>query len=240
MTFIKTYRLSLLAVVVILFLNSCKKDKQTDPVLQLKGTYKSDAYFNLDDIQMFTVNGQVQDAAALNDFIKRRELDFTSGKTEALNSEMGAINFTGDGAATIDLPNNNGTLTPTKFTLTDKTTSGFILKQNDILKNAYGKSDTHIGQLFDIANLIDETANCQQTPTGLTLCDYVHKLPFTFSGTALNLSYYSLAVYNQQPGLSQLAFIIDEPGIFNKIITTKLVAGDTLVVQTKYLQFSKK
>lgn len=239
MAYIKTYRLSLFIFTAILFLNSCKKDKQTDLVSQLNGAYRSDAYFTLSNIQMFTTNGQVQDAALIGDFIKRRKLDFTTGETEPLNSEMGAINFDGDGNATINLPDGKGTLIPTKFSITDKTTSSFILRQNNNLRTSVTDNDNRVARLVETSNLIDQTVNCQMSLNGHTQCDYVRRLPFTLSNNAINLSYYSIAIYGKQPGLEQLAAVTDAPGIFNKNITGNLIAGDTLVVQSKYLRFSK-
>lgn len=239
MTLIKTFRFSLLALVVILLLNSCKKSDQTDPISLLKGTYQSETSLSLSDIQMFTVNGQVQDPAVLNDFIKRRKLDFTSGKTEPLNSDRGTINFTGDGSATMDLPDNTGILTATKFTIIDKTAAGFTLKQNDTLKNSIQHNNTRMLQLLTISNSVEQVVNCNPTPFDFELCDYVRKLPFVILNHQINLSYYSIHIHSEQGGLIQ-GYSLSNTGAFNKSVTRQLIAGDTLVVQTKLLPFSKK
>jgi len=240
MTFIKTYRFLSFTLLISVFLTNCKKGEQTDPVSLLKGTYQSETYFNLSDIQMFTVNGQVQAPIIVSDFIKRRDLDFFSAKIQPLNSDRGTINFIGDGSATINLPDNNGIPTATKFTIIDKTASGFTLKQNDTLKNSIEKTNNRVAQLLTISNAVDQIVNCHASASGQTRCDYVRKLPFIVSNSAINLSYYSIAIHSEQPGLTQGYNLTNAPGVFNKTITKQLIAGDTLVVQTKFLQFSKK
>ncbi|MBL4678747.1 MAG: hypothetical protein JKY70_21525 [Mucilaginibacter sp.] len=235
----KSLRFLIFAAIIFTSLNSCKKSTQPNVSLSLTGTYTSATTFELGEVQMFTAAGQVTDVNLVKDFARRRQLDFSWEKTEPTNFSSGKFVFANDNEATTDLPNRHGVITPVNFTVIDRSSTSFVLKQNEAIKNVIQKSDLRSVQLAILSNQLQPISNCHTEILGeQDRCDYNYLFPFVIDNNNLKLAYYTVALHCEQ-GSSIQGYSSTEVGLFNKAVIQQLIPGDTLVVQTKLLALSK-
>ncbi|RFZ92080.1 hypothetical protein D0C36_11575 [Mucilaginibacter conchicola] len=235
----KSPRFLVFTAAAVIVLNSCKKSTQPNISLSLTGTYTSATIFELGQVQMFTAAGQVTDVNLVKDFARRRQLDFSWEKTGPTNFGSGKFVFANDNEATTDVPNRYGVIAPASFTVTDRSSTGFVLKQNEAIKNGVQKSSLRSAQLVILSNQLQPISNCHTEISGQEdRCDYNYLIPFVIANNNLKLAYYTVAVHSEQ-GSSLQGYSTTTVGLFNKAVTQQLIADDTLVVQTKLLPLSK-
>lgn len=223
-----------------IFLNSCSKGEETQPVLA--GSFQSEPVISGTDIKMYTSAGQVENRVLVDKFLSRRQN--LTGYFSRVDVPI---------PATISLTlafrgNNRVTLLSKGATSADSTLTEIISQTPQRLVLA----------LIDSVNILqNEPQNRAEQLSALMQAEQpgqrCYRVPFASGTYAQSCRMRPIRVITRHDGklfLPQLSWLIQSSGAywaysgvqntFNTAVISQLVVGDTLVVQAREIPFSKK
>ena len=242
----KIFRLLSGLAIVLLLIDGCKKSSDLKPGVDLNGVFLPSTSLDLSAVQMYTINGQVNNQDIIKSFIINHKIsdNFIVG-TQSIpypTSDL-KINFKNNTSATTNNPYtyNNVNSDSSKYTIKQKSNSGFILEAVDTI-NALENGNDRLGVLIQNANKINGFGNCIALPSttqydGFYSCSYRNIIPFVMKNGDVYMSFLALGIVSNN-GLYQSNEFVSTTGIFNPDITKQLTDRDTLIVQSKLLLFT--
>jgi hypothetical protein len=231
------------AIFLACFINSCKKDnKANSPVISLKGLYEAVDSINLYAPEMYTSNGLVNNPKLLEPYFGG--LIISHAQLTPFKNNSLKVNFKDDGHVTVSLVFDDGTLSSNEFTINDKSSTGFVLKAVNTVKDQFTPSKKKlkgVDAIVEDSNLINPFSDCVPQNVDIPFlgdkCTFRDTKAFIVENDQIYLSYYSLSISDVfQDGIS----IENVQGVFNTNVFKQLTPGDTLIVQRKALLLRKK
>jgi len=219
---------------ILLVAVSCKKsaDPVTPPIV-FSGVYQASNTIDLSDVFMYTMNGAVTNQDFIKAYLKRHDVyedshfAFTAAITRD-NSDS-QINFADSGRVKLS-KGLDRSYPATDYTITQRTTNGFILEA--INASIYGQNNNG-GRA---STLMNDAGNLQK------LMNSTHKVAYQFiikDGQPYLCLFSCIINTNFNNTAFSSSYIWNYSGSFNRELLKELVAGDTIVYQSKTVLFKK-
>lgn len=236
----------LLLMAGTLLFYSCKKgDTHIKPEIVLDGNYFAANSMDLSQVQMFTKNGEITNLNVIKTYLSLhpyKEYFFTDKQSIPFTSGGAEIDFRNNAFATT-ISTVNGRKDSLKFSISERTAFGFILRAIDTIKARYTINSPAEAILLN-ADKIKKFSNCSpfDVSSGYansSLCTYREAKPFIIKDDKVYLSFLTCFLNMKTNGGTSVVYSFST-GVFNPDIVKQLSATDTLIIQNKALLFAKK
>jgi hypothetical protein len=227
-----------------IFLNSCSKDKETQPALA--GSFQSEPIISATDIRMYTSTGQVDNRALVDKFLARRQnLTGYFSRVDVPIPATNSLTLAFRGTNRVTLLSKGATSADSILTeITSQSPQRLVLAPLDSVNILRNGPQNRAEQLSNLVQAEQPGQRCYHVPSA--------------SGTyAQSCRVRPIRVITRHDGklfLPQLSWLIQSAGAygssywaysgvqntFNTSVISQLAVGDTLVVQAREIPFSKK
>jgi len=231
--------------IVLLLTNSCKKSHDLNPPVDLNGLYVASSSLDLSAVQMYTMNGQVTNQDIIKAYIASHGVSdyfFIGAQSKPYADNTLKINFKNNTSAIVNGSYANANSDSAKYTIVQRSGSGFILEAVDTLRTLKynnGRAD----MLIQNANKINGYSNCSSLDPAsgydASVCTYRDARPFVIKDGKLYLSFLTFDIVSHNGTATNGAYAFTT-GIFNPDIVKQLTDRDTLIVQPQLLLLTKQ
>jgi|GEM_PF-1671587 len=241
----KIFKLLSTLVIILFVINSCKKSHDLHPPIDLNGLYVASSSLDLSAVQMYTMNGQVTNQDVIKAYIAGHGVSdyfFIGVQSKPYPDNTLRISFKNNTSAIVNGSYANANSDSAKYTITQRSGSGFILEAVDTLRTLeYINSRTDI--LAQNANKINSYSNCSPMDPAsgynASVCTYRDARPFVIKDGKLYMSFLTFDVVTHNGSVTNGGYIFTT-GIFNPDIVKQMVDKDTLIVQPQLLLLTKQ
>ena len=234
------------SLVIILFItNSCKKSHDLNPPVDLNGLFVASSSLDLAAVQMYTMNGQVTNQDIIKAYIANHGVSdyfFIGAQSKPYADNTLKINFKNNTSAIVNGSYANANSDSAKYTIVQRSGSGFILEAVDTLRTLkYNSNRTDM--VVQIANKINGYSNCSPLDPAsgynANVCTYRDARPFVIKDGKVYLSFLTFDIVSHD-GTGTSGEYVFTTGIFNPDIVKQMIDRDTLIVQPQLLLLTKQ
>ncbi|WP_426490638.1 hypothetical protein [Hymenobacter sp. 102] len=230
-------------------LSSCGSSEK-EAELILTGDYQSQSFAQLEDLQLYSSAGQITDPAVITNFlnhdiginIRQKYGDgFVQGKNTEELKGLFSISFREEKKATVTLPFQSSSSNPIETQITEKNNKLIILTGLDSITRitSVESSDSYGSNI----NLYNSQGKCRPISTSggySIICKAPPVFPIHHNSGELSLPLFSYFLRNSRNGTTSFSWGSNIFGVFNRSILSKMLLGDTLVIQSKKVALDKR
>jgi hypothetical protein len=235
-------------------MNSCKKGSNPKPInIDLNGVYQMSDNLNLSNVIMYTSSGQVTNPDVIKAYVNSNRGQYSLQSYFNLTAKSIPSGFnhvevdfkSGDTATWSGLLPFYANNTPTQYTVTKRSATGFMLEAVDTTMGLLIPESeiTRTSQLFANSNTLNSIISCNtyyvfDGPE--QQCNFRNSYQFVIKNGQVYLPMYSCSVASTTQYSSASYASNNMVGSFNTEITKHLLTGDTVVYQNMDILFTKK